>query len=154
NQKTNELAVSNRRLDHYAHTVSHDLREPLRGIAMLSELLLRRLAPNSDREAAAMLNLIKGSVQRMDRLTRDLLQAAEAGNSRDSSLDEVSMDAVLDMARNDLRARIEETGARVIADSLPTVRGRQTELLQLLENLIGNAMKYRANRAPEIRVAS
>src|SRR5262249_47483671 len=78
NEKTNELAVSNRQLDRYAHTVSHDLREPLRGIAMLSELLLRRLPANSDREAAGMLNLIEGNVERTDRLTRELLQAAEA----------------------------------------------------------------------------
>ncbi len=64
------------------------------------------------------------------------------------------MNAVVEMARNDLRARINETGATILAGGLPPVRGRQIELLQLLENLIGNAMKYRSNRAPEIRIAA
>lgn len=146
-----ELARSNADLERFAHVASHDLREPLRTVISFLGLLTRRHGDALTPEARGFVDHAAGGAKRMNALIGDLLEYSRIGRSRRPS-EPVDLDEVLEVARGNLRAAIEEAGAEVTAGPLPTVAGDPSELAQVLQNLLGNALKYRGERPPRIRI--
>lgn len=148
-QHAAELARSNTELEHFASTVAHDLHDPLRTVAGFAELLQAGRATEAER--AEFLRLIATSAQRGQRILDGLLELARFG-AGELTTAEVPLDAVLEDAVVALRSRVEETGARIEHEALPAVRCDHTLLSQVFQNLLSNAMKFRGEDAPHIRV--
>jgi signal transduction histidine kinase len=137
-------------LEKFAYFVSHDMREPLRAMSSFVQLLDTRLAPVLDDDTREMFGFVKDGAKRLDEMIRGFLAFARLPVRHDR----VPLDRVLVRAQENLRAVIEERGASVVvAASLPTVLGNELALVQLFQNLIGNAIKF-CPHLPQIRVAS
>jgi light-regulated signal transduction histidine kinase (bacteriophytochrome) len=145
-----DLARSNADLQEFANVVSHDLQEPLRSIRTNAQLLALS-ADRMDPEGRGRIERIARGAQRMQQLVTDVLDYARVGAraARPSSADG---DEVLREVLEDMRAAIEESGARVEVGAMPPVRADRGELGQLLRNLIGNAIKFRRSEPPAIEV--
>jgi PAS domain S-box-containing protein len=149
-----DLRRANQDLEQFAFSASHDLQEPLRTIKVYTELLVKRHAGKLDGEAEKFMQFISTGATRMETLVRDLLAYTQI-----SKIDEVNevtaASEALDGALQNLSGTIAETGARITAEQLPTVRIHATHLQQLFQNLVGNAIKYRSpERIPEIHVGA
>jgi len=145
-----ELARSNARLEEFAYTAAHDLREPLRAISAYTELLAEE-AP-MDAGTRRMAKFIVDGTMRMSALIDDLLAFASTGMCEPPRL--VDLQSAVVHARQNLALEIEESGARITVGSLPVVRGNEIQLVRLFQNLIGNAVKYRGKEPPEIHVGA
>jgi PAS domain S-box-containing protein len=149
-----ELRRSNEDLVQFSYVVSHDLQAPLRTIRSFTELLVQKHNQKLDEEAREFLSLIVAGAQNMEQIIQALLRYAQAGEEPIMQ-EPVSMEAVLAGARLNLQALINEKGAEITNSPLPTVRGDPTLLLQLLQNLIGNALKYsRSGVTPRIELSA
>ena len=146
-----ELGRLNGELEQFASVAAHDLQEPLRKLVSFSELLEEDLGSSLTEEAGQDLYYIKDSARRMQGLVSDLLRLSQAG-SGPLKLEEVSLQECVHQALEALSLRIEETQADVSMDPLPFVQGDATLLVQLFQNLIGNALKFVGDRKPNIRV--
>lgn len=147
-----ELTRSNQMLEQFAYVASHDLQEPLRTVNGFVELLGRRYRGQLDEQADEYIQFAVDGARRMQRLIEDLLRFSRAGN-RDRPLAPVDLGQTLREVTAGLRASIEETGATITSDPLPTVHGDDGQLAQLLQNLLGNALKYRQpEAAPQVHV--
>jgi PAS domain S-box-containing protein len=144
------LERSNHDLSQFAYVVSHDLQAPLRSIAVYTELLTQRIPAGPEAEAYS--GFIRQGVTQMQTLIRDLLRFAQFSDVKRSSAP-VDMEKILAQAIDNHHVTIEETGAVVTHDPLPAVQGEETPLLQLMQNLIGNALKYRSARPPRIHIS-
>ncbi|ARJ64269.1 PAS domain-containing sensor histidine kinase [Magnetospirillum sp. ME-1] len=153
--KGEELARSNADLEQFAFIASHDLREPLRMVSAYMGLLERRFGPVIGDEGAQYVAYAKEGAQRMDRLVLDLLEYSRVGRMEEA-LELVSLDRVLDGVLADLSPAMGECGARIERPlPLPTLPAIPGEMAQLLQNLIGNSLKYREpSRSPVIRVTA
>lgn len=142
-------------LAQFAHVVSHDLREPLRMVSSYLSLLDRRLRDRLDEDERDFLHFAVDGARRMDRLIVDLLDYAATGR-HSIPFQMVPLSEVLDETLHLLAPMIREAGAAVMLETpLPTVRGIRIELVRMFQNLIGNAVKYRAaNRQPRVRIRS
>jgi PAS domain S-box-containing protein len=149
-QHAEELRHSNARLEEFAYTAAHDLREPLRAISIYVEKLVRQTP--MDPEATRMAGFILDGAQRMSILINDLLSFASTGVEQ--APQPVDMQNALAQATQDLAVMLEESGARLTADRLPVIQGNEIHLVRLLQNLIGNAVKYRGNDPIEIHVSA
>lgn len=136
-----ELRRSNTELEQFAYVASHDLQEPLRMVSSYTQLLARRYRGKLDDDADEFIGYAVDGANRMRRLIDDLLQYSRVG-TRGKPLVPLDTWAVFDIVRTELRTAIEESDAQVSAGSLPTVTGDETQLVQLLLNLIGNALKF------------
>ena len=139
--RTEELARSNRELEDFAAVVAHDLRSPLLTISGYCEMLQEEYESHLDETAADYLSQILGGLARMDRLIQDVLEYSLAGRLR-QPLEQVDMHSAVVQAMANLEASIRERGARIEVGPLPSVIGDQTQLVQLLQNLLGNAVKF------------
>jgi len=149
-----DLMRSNAELERFAYVASHDLRQPLRMISSYLRLIQRRLGPQLDGEIAEFLGFAVNGARRMDRMIIDLLDYARIG--RDTAPpEEVPLATVLAGAIANLEVAIAESGALVTAPpELPVVPGYPSELERLFQNLIGNALKFRApERAPKVELS-
>jgi hypothetical protein len=147
-----ELARSNAELQQFAYVASHDLQEPLRMIGSYTQLLGRRYGDKLDSDAREFMDFIVEGATRMKQLIEDLLAYSRVG-TRGKELRPVQLQLALDRALVNLRAAIESSGAEITHDVLPEVSGDDTQLTQLFQNLIGNAIKFRKeNEAPRIHV--
>jgi light-regulated signal transduction histidine kinase (bacteriophytochrome) len=142
-----ELTRSNAELDQFAYVASHDLQEPLRGVVGCVQLLHRRYAAQLDTPAGELIQHAIDGVGRMQRLIGDLLAYSRV-SKRDLVLEPVDFAQVLRQVRDDLAAAIAENGASITEEALPALRVDPVQMGQLLQNLIGNAIKYRAVSAP------
>jgi PAS domain S-box-containing protein len=142
-----ELARSNAELQQFAYVASHDLQEPLRMIGSYTQLLERRYIDKLDQDAREFMNFIVDGATRMKQLIEDLLAYSRVG-TRGKELMPVPAQVALDKALLNLRATIESSGAAITHDSLPEVTADDTQLVQLLQNLIGNAIKFRKKDEP------
>jgi PAS domain S-box-containing protein len=142
-----ELMRANRDLEEFAYVASHDLQEPLRMVNIYTQLLLRRHIDPADSVAREHAEFIRGGVERMEQLIRDLLafsRAVQAGDPFSAAWDSVAdLNASCAAALTVLKDRIEESGAQVVAGPLPAVRGETTQLAHVFQNLLSNALKYR-----------
>ncbi len=142
------LLRANLDLEQFAHSASHDLKEPLRNIRIFSELLNRDYRHILDERGAEFLNRVGSSALRMENLLADLLAYTQASSIPDELPKLTDARAALDAALANLNAAIQEAEAEIIAGDLPAVRMRETHLQQLFQNLVGNALKYRRNGCP------
>jgi PAS domain S-box-containing protein len=150
--KQHELLRSNEALQEFAYVVSHDLQEPLRMVSGYTQLLQRRYAGKLDASADEYLGYLNDGANRMSQLIKDLLAFSRAGGSLDRVHQQVSMQNVLQWAMLNLQAAIEETHAEITHDEMPIVRGDEPRLAQVMQNLIGNAIKYRGDEPPRIHI--
>jgi PAS domain S-box-containing protein len=153
-QKNRELERSNIDLEQFAYVVSHDLQEPLRAVASYSELLSRRYAGRLGEDGDDFVGYIRGGALRMQRMIRDILSYSRAGRSDRLDFQPVQMDHVVGWARGNLTAALRESGAELHCDPMPEVVGDFGQLGILMQNLIGNAIKYTNGQRPKIRVTA
>ncbi|HWA99189.1 MAG TPA: ATP-binding protein, partial [Pirellulales bacterium] len=132
---------------------SHDLQEPLRKIIAFSQLLEQDLGGELCEPARKDLYYIVDAAGRMRKLVQDLLAYSRAGRGA-MTWEEVSLNECADQALDAIAIRIEETSAQISRDPLPTVHGDRTLLVQLYQNLIGNAIKFVRDRRPEIHLTA
>ncbi len=143
------LERSNQDLQEFAHAASHDLRSPLRTVNLMATMLSRQYQGKLSADADELLGFITSGVVRMDSLISDLLSFAQATEVEVASTP-VALEQAVSEAMDNLRASIDECGAVITTTGLPTVLAHKTQLLQLFQNLIGNGIKYRSERAPQI----
>ena len=147
-----ELARSNKDLEQFAYVASHDLQEPLRMVAGYLQLLSERYRGQIDEKADKYIAYAVDGAARMSTLIRDLLAYSRV-STRAEELSPTSSQDALDFALKNLQSAIEESGAAVTHDPLPVVRADKTQLTQVLQNLVGNALKFRdPERPPQIHV--
>jgi PAS domain S-box-containing protein len=152
-RRTQELARSNADLEQFAYVASHDLQEPLRAVSSYTQLLARRYQERLDGDAKRFIDRSIAAVARMQALIRDLLTYSRIG-TRGEVFQPIDCEAVLRDVLDDLQAAITETGAAVTHTALPVVPGDASQLGQLLQNLIGNAIKFRGEAPPCVHLAA
>lgn len=152
-ERTEELTRSNESLEQFSYVVSHDLQAPLRTISGFIGLLEKRYGHQLDAEGQEFLRFTVEGAQRMHGMIADILQYARAGK-KGPVAGPVDMNKALDVALENLRASMEDTGAQLERTALPVVSGDEVRITQLWQNLVGNALKFRGGRAPRIRVAA
>ncbi|MEU6404259.1 ATP-binding protein [Streptomyces sp. NPDC046985] len=149
-----DLKRSNEELEQFAYIASHDLQEPLRKVSSFTQLLQRRYGGQLDDRADQYISYAVDGANRMQVLINDLLAFSRIGRLHDTQ-EEVDLSTLVDKTLDTLSISIEESGARVTRDELPTLVGDSTQLGMLWQNLISNAVKFRApDRAPEIRITA
>jgi len=149
-----ELRRANADLEQFAYSASHDLQEPLRTMKIYSELLADQLSAVVQGETAEFLGYLRGAATRMEMLVRDLLAYTQI-TRLEAPLDEVDTNDALAEVIANLRGAITENGAVITWDKLPSVRAHQTHMRQLLQNLVGNAIKYRKpDCVPEVHIGA
>src|SRR5208282_3942300 len=151
--KMEELNRSNEELGQFAYIASHDLQEPLRMVASYTQLLSRRYKGKLDPEADEFIAFAVDGANRMQRLIQDLLSYSRVG-TKGQDLVETSSEEALQRALVNLRSAVEESGAQVTHDPLPTVLADGMQLIQLFQNLIGNAIKYQKPGVPRVHIST
>ena len=149
-----ELQRANEDLNQFAFAASHDLQEPLRMITSYSQLLVKGYTGQLDEQASMCVNYITDGTQRMRDLLADLLAYTQVTAEGLEPAAFIDLNVIFQKAVANLSAAIEETQAVVSSEPLPLVRGEEAHFLQLFQNLIGNAIKYRGNAAPQVRVSA
>jgi light-regulated signal transduction histidine kinase (bacteriophytochrome) len=147
-----DLAKSNEELERFAFVAAHDLREPLRSIQAMTEVFLERNGSTLDTESSQLLTSMLKSAHRMRRLIKDLLDFATLG--KEAKITRIETSAVANLAVRELRKAVEESGATIEIAPLPPIDTNEEQLTSLFQNLIGNAIKYRKEDPPEIRISA
>jgi PAS domain S-box-containing protein len=148
-----DLERSNKELEQFAYVASHDLQEPLRMVSSYTQLLARRYQGQLDAAANEFIAYAVDGANRMQGLINDLLAYSRVG-TRVKGLKPTDCAGVLDQALANLKAAIEKSGAVVTHDPLPTVMADNSQLVQLFQNLIGNAIKFHVEEPPRIHVSA
>lgn len=149
--KAAELARSNEELEQFAYVASHDLKEPLRMVTSYLQLLSRRYKDRLDQDASDFISFAVEGAERMRLLIDDLLAYSRVG-SRGRALAPTDCGRVVDTVLQNLRVAIEDSGARIERGELPLLAGDERQLVQLLQNLIANAIKFRGSAPPVVRI--
>jgi len=152
-EKSEELARSNRELEQFAYVASHDLQEPLRTVTNFVQLLAKRYQGKLDSNADDFINFAVDGTMRMWKLINDLLAYSRVG-TRGHTFEPINCETILQEALDNLKVTLEESGAVVTHDSLPTVMADSLQLGQLFQNLIGNAIKFRGDERPRIHISA
>jgi PAS domain S-box-containing protein len=152
-QKVEELNRSNEELEQFAYIASHDLQEPLRMVASYTQLLSRRYKGKLDSNADEFISFAVDGASRMQRLIKDLLAYSRVG-TRAKDLFDTSSEEALQQALINLRGAVEESGAQVTHDPLPIVVADEMQLIQLFQNLVGNAIKYQNPGTPRVHISA
>jgi signal transduction histidine kinase len=151
-RKNEDLFRSNRELQQFAYVASHDLKEPLRMVTTYVQLLDRRYRDQLDGQAREYIGFAVEGSKRMYALVDDLLTFSRVETSL-QPFGHVAMDQVMITALKDLRGAIEASGATLSVDDLPEVHADYHQMVQLMENLIGNAIKFRRNDPPVVKIS-
>jgi len=151
-QKTEALAHSNQELEQFAYVASHDLQEPLRMVTSYIQLLARRYQNRLDSDAEEFINFAVDGATRMHILINDLLAYSRVG-TRSKPFEPTNCETILQQSLDNLKMTMEESGAVVTHDSLPTVMADDLQLGQLFQNLIGNAIKFHGEEPPRVHVS-
>jgi len=152
-EQARQLDATNEELKQFAYAASHDLQQPLRGIANYSRFLLEDYSDRLDSEGIRLLNLQLAAAQRLKHLINDLLVYSQI-NLDQVPFAEVDLGEVLREVIESIELLIRENDASIEFDSLPVVSGIRFRLVQLMQNLIENAIKYRSSDSPFIRVSA
>jgi chemotaxis family two-component system sensor kinase Cph1 len=148
-----ELARSNENLEQFAYVASHDLQEPLRVMSSYSQLLEKRYHEKLDQDAKDFIDFIVDAASRMQRLITDLLAYSRVGR-KGVVATEVDLNEVMKKVLFSLSSAVESSGGRVTHDELPVLTVHETSALQVFQNLIANALKFRGEKPSEIRVGA
>ncbi|MDM8005245.1 MAG: PAS domain S-box protein [Phycisphaerae bacterium] len=148
-----DLARSNRDLEQFAYVASHDLQEPLRTVAGYLQLIERRYKSKLDKDADEFIEFAVDGAVRLQQLIDDLLAYSRI-DTHGRPFDSTDCGRVLETVVEGLQAVIRENRAVITYDPLPTVRADATQIMQLFQNLIGNAIKFRSDQAPVIHVST
>jgi signal transduction histidine kinase len=149
-----ELRRANEDLNQFAYSASHDLKEPLRMVTVYSQLLQRRHGSALDQEGAEYLSYAIQGAKRMELLIQDLLTYTQAISRDAEGASAVSGADVFRQATGNLKQMIEEAQVKIEAGPLPVLQVKEVHLLQLFQNLIANAVKYRSEARPHIQVTA
>lgn len=152
-KRTDELARSNHELEQFAYVASHDLQEPLRMVSSYTQLLARRYKGKLDQDAEEFIAYAVDGANRMQRLINDLLTFSRV-STRGHPFEQTDCNAVLRDVLDNLQIAIQECGATVTHDALPTLMADPTQIAQLLQNLIGNALKFHGDAPPQIHIGA
>lgn len=152
-RRTDELARSNRELEQFAYVASHDLQEPLRMVSSYTQLLARRYKGKLDQDADEFIAFAVDGANRMQRLINDLLTFSRV-STRGQPFVPTDCNAVLAEVLDNLQIAIQESGATVTHDPLPILTADPTQFAQLLQNLIGNAIKFHSTAPPQIHITA
>jgi signal transduction histidine kinase len=153
NERAKELARSNSELQQFAYVASHDLQEPLRMVASFTQLLAKRYGEKLDDDARDFINYAVDGATRMQTLISDLLNYSRVG-TQGKPLEPTDSEALFKRVLESLRFSIEETGATIVSDPLPTVMADPQQLGQLFQNLLTNAIKFHGEEPPHIRIST
>ena len=153
-QSNEELRRANADLEQFAFSASHDLKEPLRMVALYSQILQRRFGDKLEPEAREYFGYVVDGAKRMDKLVQDLLAYTRSAVLLESDVPATPIDAssVLEQVKGNLAPVIQESGAVIERGPLPSLAITEVHLLQVFQNLIENAIKYRSEEPPRIRV--
>ena len=152
-QTLEDLKRSNAELEQFAYVASHDLQEPLRMVASYMKLLERRYKGKLDADADVFIGYAVDGANRMQTLIQDLLTYSRVG-TRGNPFEPTDCEVVLEQILTNLKITIEDSGAVVTHDALPTVMADASQLGQLFQNMIENAIKFRSNESPRIHVSA
>lgn len=147
-----ELNRSNAELEQFAYVASHDLQEPLRMVTSYLQLVEQRYADKLDADGQEFINYAVDGATRMKELINDLLTYSRIQRTT-GEWTQVPMQEVFERVLHNLQLRIEDTHAEVTSDPLPVVTANRVQMVQLLQNLIGNALKFTADRPPRVHVS-
>ena len=151
---TQELSTANKDLQQFAYVASHDLQEPLRMVTSFVQLLAERYKGKLDKDADEFIGFAVDGATRMQALIEGLLDYSRVG-TRGKEFAPTDSETALQQAEQNLKVAIEESGAEITHDPLPTVPGDDVQLTELLQNLIANAIKFhRADEPPRIHVSA
>ena len=148
-----KLSAANRDLSQFAYVASHDLQEPLRMISSYLQLLSKRYSGHIDKDADEFINYAVDGANRLQRMIIDLLTYSRVG-TRGKLFANTDVGVVLGFALTNLEIAIEEAHAKITYSNLPTVKADEAQLLQLFQNLIQNAIKFRSNKPPVVHVSA
>jgi PAS domain S-box-containing protein len=148
-----ELERSNKELEQFAYVASHDLQEPLRMVSSYTQLLAQRYEDQLDEKAKKFIDYAVDGAVRMQTLINDLLTYSRV-STQGRTFEEIDSRATLEEALRNLTAAIAETGAVVVSGELPRVPADASQLSQVFQNLIGNAMKFRSSEVPQISISA
>lgn len=152
-KKTDDLTRSNSELEQFAYVASHDLQEPLRMISSYVQLLSRRYEGKLDKDADDFIAYAVEGTKRMQQLINDLLAYSRVG-TRGKPPEPTDFEDVLSLATANLKMAADEAGAVVTHDQLPVANADKLQMVQLFQNLIGNAIKFRGKDAPQVHVSA
>ena len=152
-RQATDLERSNRDLEQFAYVASHDLQEPLRKVASFCQMLESRYKGQLDERADQYIAFAVDGAKRMQQLINDLLEFSRVGRSA-RSFQTVDLQRCLELALDNLEPRLVASGAVVTADQLPPVFGDEPLLVQLLQNLIGNAIKFHGEGVPHVHIGA
>ena len=152
-QITDEMQRSNTELEQFAYVISHDLQEPLRMVSSYTQLLAKRYSNKLDADADEFIAYAVDGAKRMQTLLHDLLDYSRVG-TRGKPFSLVNCEHIVEQAMANLKIAIEECGASVSYDVLPTIMGDEGQLVRLFQNLIGNAIKFRREEAPQVNISA
>src|SRR5580704_10473324 len=147
------LLRANEDLKQFAFAASHDLQEPLRMITSYSQLLVKAYRGQLEGEASVWLRFITDGTKRMRELLADLLAYTQVTGDG-QAIESIDLNRVFEKTLENCKLAIEENQASVTSDHLPVVLGNEPHFVQLFQNLIGNALKYRGDRIPRIHVSA
>ena len=153
-QQADRLARSNANLQQFTYAASHDLQEPLRTVVTFTQLLADRYGEKLDNEANEFMSFVISAATRMRLLITDLLSYSRSVHHEDVPLKDVSLNDAVDLAAHNLQLAIQESGAVLEAGRLPTVYADKVQMIQLFQNLISNAIKYKSQDSPRIQIAA
>jgi signal transduction histidine kinase len=152
-RQTDELSRSNAELEKFAYVASHDLQEPLRMISGFSQLLARRFEGKLGADADEYIGFVVDGANRMQRLINDLLRYSRVG-TRGGAFEPTGCSSVLEEALDNLGIALRESGAEIRRDPLPTLTVDRSQMVQLFQNLVGNALKFRGGERTRIQVSA
>ncbi len=150
-RQSEELRRSNAELEQFAYVASHDLQEPLRMVASYMQLLAERYQGQLDAKADKYIGYAVDGARRMQALINDLLALSRV-NSRGAEFTPTDCESVIGRVLHDLDSSIRQSNALVECEGLPTVVADERQLGQLFQNLVGNALKFRAQEAPHVQL--
>jgi len=148
-----KLSAANRDLSQFAYVASHDMQEPLRMISSYLQLLSKRYSGHIDKDADEFINYAVDGANRLQRMIIDLLTYSRIG-TRGRAFVETDVGVVLNLALTNLKIAIEASHAKITYANMPTVKADEVQLLQLFQNLIENAVKFRSDEPPAIHVSA
>ena len=148
----NALRSANADLEHFAYAASHDFQEPLRMVTAFAQLLQKDLGSELQGQAALALSYVLEGTERLGALLQNLLAYIRANRNPDGTAEEIDCNDVLREVIANLGIPIQQSGAQIVSTQLPRIRCPRIHMLELLQNLVNNAIKYRSSEPPEIHI--